>query len=474
MKRPITAAAILVTTLACAAPAALPRATADLAKDGVTPGVVGNGKIAWVSDRTGNDIFTMNADGSGQTNLSNDPSFDDEPAWSPDGTKVAYTRYANALPEIFVMNADGSGETNLTNNAAPDVEPSWAPSGTKIAFARRIGNNNWEILAMNADGSGQTNLTNNGADDEGPAWSPDGGKIAFMRRINNHEEIYVMNADGSGQSSLYNGAGLSYLPPAWSPDGTKIAFSRLIGGSNIEIFVMNADGSGLTNLTNDPASDELPDWSPDGTKIVFRRLPFGSDREIFVMNADGSGQTNLTNNPADDESPDWQPSPTITCTGGQVTVLDAGPASPYPSTCSIPATPESIADVNVQLNRLSHTYPDDIDLLLVAPNGDNAIFMSDAGTLVDVLNCTLKIDDEAATKLPDTNGITCPGNYKPANHGAGDPFPAPAPAPSGAVNLSTFDGGTPSGTWSLYVVDDQAQDTGHIARWRLTITLAQP
>ena len=62
-------------------------------------------------------------------------------------------------------------------------------------------------------------------------------------------------------------------------------------------------------------------------------------------------------------------------TGGQVTVLDAGPASPYPSTCSIPATQGSIADVNVQLNRV-HTYPDDMDLLLVAPNGDNAIFMS--------------------------------------------------------------------------------------------------
>ena len=472
MKRPITAAAILAVTLIGAAAVPSPRASADSPKGSLAPGAVGNGKIAFESDREGYDLFTMNADGSGQTNLSNEQAYDEDPAWSPDGTKLAYTRSANAVPEIYVMNADGSGKTNLTNNPASDRYPTWSPDGTKIAFTRWIGGSN-EIFAMNADGSGQTNLTNNAAEDDGAAWSPDGGKIAFMRYINNHEEMFVMNADGSGQSSLYNGGGLSHLAPAWSPDGTKIAFNKNLGG-NTEIFVINADGSGPTNLTNNPAFDEVPDWSPDGTKIVFRRMPGGSDQEIFVMNADGSGQKNLTNNPALDTDPDWQPFPTQTCTGGPVTVLDAGPASPYPSTCSIPPMRASIADVNVQLNRLSHTYPDDIDLLLVAPTGDNATFMSDAGTLVDVLNCTLTIDDEAATTLPDTNGIICPGTYKPANHGAGDAFPAPAPAPSGGVNLSTFDGGTPSGTWSLYVVDDQAQDTGHIASWRLTITLAQP
>jgi len=472
MKRSITAAAILVITLGAAAAAPFPRAAADSPKGRFAPGVVGNGKIAFESDRTGNDIFTMNADGSNQTNLSNDPAFDEDPAWSPDGTKVAYTRSANAVPEIFVMNADGSGKTKLTSNQASDWGPTWSPDGTKIAFTRSIGGN-YEILAMNADGSGQTNLTNNAAPDSDPAWSPDGGKIAFIRYINNHYAIFVMNADGSGQTSLNNGGGLGPLPPAWSPDGTKIAFTNNIG-QNTEIFVMNADGSGQTNLTNNPAFDELPDWSPDGSKIVFRRMPGGSDGEIFVMNADGSGQTNLTNNPASDTDPDWQPVPTTTCTGGPVTVMDAGPASPYPSTCSIPPMPGSIADVNVQLNRLSHTYPDDMDLLFVAPNGDNAIFMSDAGTLVDVVNCSLKIDDEAPTTLPDASGITCPGSYKPANHVAGDPFPVPAPIPSGDVKLSTFDGGPASGTWSLYVVDDMPLDTGRIASWKLTIAIVQP
>ncbi|TML11737.1 MAG: hypothetical protein E6G31_11125, partial [Actinobacteria bacterium] len=130
----------------------------------------------------------------------------------------------------------------------------------------------------------------------------------------------------------------------------------------------------------------------------------------------------------------------------------------------------TITDLNVQINGLNHTFPDDIDMLLVAPGGQNAIFMSDAGGGTDVVNCNLTLDDEAATALPDNTALTCPGSYQPANYEPGDPFPAPAPAPSGNVNLSTFDGGTPNGTWSLYVVDDLAQDTGTITSWSLSIT----
>ena len=183
----------------------------------------------------------------------------------------------------------------------------------------------------------------------------------------------------------------------------------------------------------------------------------------------------MTNDPATDEGPaDWQALPTTACTGGQVTVLDAGPASPYPSTCSIPATPGSIADVNVQLNRFSHTYPDDLDLLLVAPNGDNAIFMSDAGGSADKANCPLSIDDEAGTALPDWAGLACPGSYKPANYGSGDPFPAPGAGAERGRQPLHLRRRRAHRHWSLYVVDDQAQDTGRIASWRLTITIVPP
>src|SRR5438132_9308915 len=101
---------------------------------GTFPGT--NGKIAFDSDRTGTEqIFVMNADGSGQTNLSNNFKIDNfAPSWSPDGTKIAFYSDRTGTFQIFVMNADGSGQINLSNNAIFDENPSWSPDGTKIPF----------------------------------------------------------------------------------------------------------------------------------------------------------------------------------------------------------------------------------------------------------------------------------------------------------------------------------------------------
>ncbi len=298
--------------------AALLTASQPRSGEAAFPGV--NGKIAFSSNRDGPafnyEIYTMNPDGSGQTNLTNNPDAKDwRPAWSPDGSKIAFDSQAGGYDRIYVMDADGGNLTQLTspppNVLQHDSNPAWSPDGSRISFDRyhKIGDPDIytvDIYVMNADGSGQTQLTTDPVIAYDPAWSPDGGKIAFNSGRDDPSalDIFIMNADGSGQTNLTSSPGVYDAGPEWSPDGSKIAFSS--GG--FEIYTMNPDGSGQTNLTNNAATDFSPAWSPDGGKIVFDSDRDGN-QEIYVMNADGSNPIRLTNNPAADYSPSWQPVP---------------------------------------------------------------------------------------------------------------------------------------------------------------------
>jgi len=212
------------------------------------------------------------------------------------------------------VDADGTGQTRLTDNPTWDYDPSWSPDGTKIAFSRaprtdipgagRYGKS--DIYVMNTDGSALVRLTNNPSvkGNSHPAWSPDSTKIAFSSSRDVDSGIYVMNADGSDQTKLMDTQSSDHAP-SWSPDGTKVAVTSSTDGE-YQIYIVGADGSGRTRLTDDP-SNMTPSWSPDGTKIAFWSKR-DYDGEIYVMNADGSDQINLTNNPAgDDGHPRWQP-----------------------------------------------------------------------------------------------------------------------------------------------------------------------
>jgi TolB protein len=221
-----------------------------------------NGKIAFMGGQNGNaEIFVMNPDGSGLTNLTNSPANDQDPAWSPDGQKIAFVRDF----DIFVMNADGTGQVRLTNNPLFDGQPTWSPDGQKIAFASsRIPGGTFEIFVVNADGTGETNLTNNPAD-QSPAWSPDGSRIAFTRSTAFGSGVFVMNADGTGQTNLTPGYGSAN--PFWSPDG-RIAFVSLRNASTPDLYIMNPDGSQMEKLADTVGLNEIEGaWSPDGNRI---------------------------------------------------------------------------------------------------------------------------------------------------------------------------------------------------------------
>ena len=156
---------------------------------------------------------------------------------------------------------------------------------------------------------------------------------------------------------------------------------------------------------------------------------------------------------------------------GSITIQDNTSALPYPSTISVSGLTGAVTKVTATLSNINHTFPDDVDVLLVGPAGQKVLLMSDVGGNNSLTNVTITLDDSAASSLPDTTRIN-PGTFKPSNIDVNtDVFPAPAPASPYVTNLSVFNGQNPNGTWSLYVRDDGPNDAGNIAGgWFLSIT----
>ena len=263
------------------------------------------------------------------------------PSWSPDGKRIAFISDRDGHPdrapgwftsEIYVMDADGGNPQNLTNHPSDDRSPSWSPDGTRIVFQSyrdNDRNHNIEIYVINADGSNLQRITNNLAADEDPAWSPDGGRIVFSSAREGHfmdahknitDEIYVMDADGGNQQRLTENRNNDW-DPVWSPDGKRIAFAADRKGDfeKIDIYVMDADGGNQQKLTNNRVWDGSPSWSPDSKRIAFHSERDGN-YEIYVMDADGGNLQNLTNNPHSDSGPAWLNTPfSVSPTGKKFT-----------------------------------------------------------------------------------------------------------------------------------------------------------
>lgn len=149
-----------------------------------------------------------------------------------------------------------------------------------------------------------------------------------------------------------------------------------------------------------------------------------------------------------------------------ISIPSSGSATPYPSIISISGFSGAITDVNVTLHGLTHTFPTDLDILLVGPAGQSVLLMSDVGGGSDLDNATLTFDDQAASSVP--NPIVA-GTYKPTNVGNGDNIPAPAPSGPWGTQLSVFNGNYANGSWRLFVFDDGLFADGSIDGWSLAI-----
>jgi hypothetical protein len=264
----------------------------------------GNGKI--VFDTNGH-IATVDPNGSNLHVF----GAGSRPAWSADGSRIAFDK-GN---DIFVMNEDGTGETNITQNGSSSIsnlKPAWSPDGSQIAFETSHAHG-YEIWVMNSNGSGQHAVTHSGFDPPvtpatldlsgftGIDWSPDGSRILISAfRVLPaccSSDLYAITPDGSDQINITNTPGHQDAESAadWSPDGKRIVFIDSLGN----VVVINADGSGRQNLTNG-ASPYFVSWSPDGSKIVYT----SPNLMLFTMNSDGSDKTSLG---MAGGNPDWQP-----------------------------------------------------------------------------------------------------------------------------------------------------------------------
>ena len=205
--------------------------------------------------------------------------------------------------------------------------------------------------------------------------------------------------------------------------------------------------------------------------------PFGTDNQYFVgmfVDADGNAtESNETNNRnrglgVDQQQVTYAPAYFNTTS---ITVPTSGVGNQYPSSIVVSGIVGSVVDVNVSLFGVTHTNPDDLDILLVGPTGQKVIILSDVGGTPDISGVNLVLDDQAASFLPDSTQLIS-GTYKPTNIGGGDTFTSPAPAGPYASLLSAFLGTNPNGTWSLYVLDDASSNSGSITGgWGLTFEL---
>ncbi len=255
---------------------------------------------------SGNEIFVMDADGRGRSQLTFSRTINLSPMWNSTGDRIVYSAFNRNNWSIASININTGQSQNISNWGGQNLSPSWCTATPDlIAFSsNRDGNN--EIYLTRSNGSGVRRLTNSPGIDVSPTWSPDGLKIAFTSDRTGLPSIYVMNSDGSGQRRLTSIPGSYEDSPNWSPRGDRIAFVVRTGSTGADIATASPDGSDVMMLTLGEGANEDPKWSPDGLRIVFTSSRLGG-KNLFIMNLDGTGVRPLTRE-GNCYSPSWAPS----------------------------------------------------------------------------------------------------------------------------------------------------------------------
>lgn len=249
------------------------------------------------------------------------PRKDNWPDWSPDGSQIVWWHAGTGGNfDVYKMNADGTGQVNLTTeNPGSDLNAAWSPDGQEIALASSYNTTTGfsEVQVMDAAGQTFRQLTAGGSQlDDFAQFSPDGERIAFCSNRSGHFAIYTMDADDGDGVEKLTADSLEACTPDWSPDGEEIVFNDNVCGTcpASDIQAVDADGGSVRRLTDTPTENDFrPGFSPNGKKVVFASetvtdpdLFTTLPADIFVVNVNGTGIRNVTNSPNfQDRAPDW-------------------------------------------------------------------------------------------------------------------------------------------------------------------------
>lgn len=274
--------------------------------------------IAFVSDRDGNnELYLLQADGTGLTRLTEDEALDGDPAWSADGRQLLFRSRRDGSSDIFLMDMRSGVLTNLARDPDTSLDdefhPIWHPEAQQLAlytdrYAGASCSAHQLALLPLSGGTEHIQLLDLPPGNQiSFAWSPDGTTLVFSARPcgQNTTNLYVWDRETGVTESLTDEALSPALYPSWSHAGGSIAFSSAADG-DYDIYVLDVQHNQVTALTATPERDTQPSWSPDDSQIAFV-----SDRdgnlEVYIMASDGSNPRNLSQNPARDFLPNWSP-----------------------------------------------------------------------------------------------------------------------------------------------------------------------